>query len=198
MLVEEEQVGSQALPLAEVRAHLRLNTGFGDEGLQDGLIDGYVRAALATIEGRIGKALFARVFRLELAEWRACDGQPLPLSPVVRLLDVVLQGPDGVPVTVPATRCRLVADAQRPKVVGVGGDLPAIPRDGVVRLRFEAGFGPAWSDIPPDLRQAVLLLVGEFHDQRSDEPGRTGGLPLAVQALIERWRTVRVLGGGAR
>ncbi|NBO21237.1 MAG: hypothetical protein EBU97_04745, partial [Rhodobacteraceae bacterium] len=179
MLTEEEHLATEALPMAEVRAHLRLNTGFGDDGLQDGLIEGYVRAALATIEGRIGKALFARGFRLELAQWRYPDGQPLPLSPVARIVEVTLRGADGVETALPTSRYRLFADLQRARLVGCGSDLPDIPAGGAAVIRFVAGFGPGWSDVPADLQQAVLLLVAEFHDQRSEEPGRAGGLPVA-------------------
>ena len=48
-----------------------------------------------------------------------------------------------------------------------------------------------------DLAQAVLLLAAEFYDQRHGGAEVQAGLPFAVQMLIERWRTVRVLGGGA-
>jgi uncharacterized phiE125 gp8 family phage protein len=46
------------------------------------------------------------------------------------------------------------------------------------------------------LAQAVLLLAAEYYEHRSDTGARDGGLPFSVVTLIERWRTVRVLGGG--
>ncbi len=45
-----------------LREHLRLGTGFGEDGLQDPVLAGFLRAALAAIEGRTGKALIARDF----------------------------------------------------------------------------------------------------------------------------------------
>lgn len=48
-----------------LKDHLRLGSGFADDGMQDGLIEGYLRAAMAAIEGRIGKVLLARRFRPE-------------------------------------------------------------------------------------------------------------------------------------
>ena len=62
---------------------------------------------------------------------------------------------------------------------------------------FDAGFGAAWGNVPPDLAQAVLLLAAEFYDRRNELGEGVAGLPYAVQALIEKWRIVRVLGGGA-
>ena len=60
---------------------------------------------------------------------------------------------------------------------------------------FDAGFGVAWTDVPVDLRQAVLLLAGEFYEHRHDDGAQTAGLPFGVVTLIERWRNVRLLGG---
>ena len=74
--------------------------------------------------------------------------------------------------------------------------LPVVPTDGVVEVVFDAGFGAVWATVPADLGQAVLLLAAEFYEQRHDSALRASGLPFTVQALIERWRTVRVLGGG--
>ena len=85
----------------------------------------------------------------------------------------------------------------RPRLRGTGRSLPDIPQDGAVEVLFDAGFGTDWAAVPVDLAQAVLLLAAEFYEVRHG--GGQGGpaLPLAVQALIERWRTVRVLGGGS-
>ena len=74
--------------------------------------------------------------------------------------------------------------------------MPVIPADGMVKVVFDAGFGPAWGDVPVDLRQAVLLLAGEYYEHRHDDGGQAAGLPFGVVTLIERWRTVRILGGG--
>jgi hypothetical protein len=39
-------------------------------------------------------------------------------------------------------------------------------------------------------------LAAGYHENRHERSGATG-MPFGVTALIERWRTVRVLGGGA-
>ena len=53
-----------------------------------------------------------------------------------------------------------------------------------------------WAAVPADLVQAVMLLAAEFYEARIDDGTRGPGLPVMVQSLIERWRIVRVLGGG--
>jgi len=72
-----------------------------------------------------------------------------------------------------------------------------VPSDGRVEVVFDAGFGVAWAAVPADLAQAVLLLAAEFYERRHEAGLRASGLPFGVVTLIERWRTVRVLGGGA-
>ena len=72
--------------------------------------------------------------------------------------------------------------------------LPSIPRRGTVTITFLAGFGDAWSQVPADLAQAVILLAARYYDDRSQD-GLRHALPFGVSALIERWRAVRTLAG---
>lgn len=196
MLSEVTAVPQAALPVAEFKDHLRLGTGFADDGAQDALAESYLRAALAAIEGRIGKALIARDFRLELAGWRWPDAQALPMAPVSRVVTVTVKDRTGAAEVIDAGRYRLVRDAQRPKIVAAGALLPGIPVGGTVEVVFTAGFGPAWAEVPADLAQAAFLLAGQYHEFRH-ENGAPQAMPFGVMALIERWRTVRMLGGGS-
>ena len=195
MLTEETPVPSAALPVEELKDHLRLGSGFADDALQDGLIESYLRAALAVIEGRIGKMLFRRRFLWVLECWRD-DEQALPVAPVSGIASVTLVDAAGGTVVVASVTYRLIPDLHRPRLAGKGTALPAIPSEGAVKVLFDAGFGPNWTDVPVDLRQAVLLLAGEFYEHRHDDGAQAAGLPFGVVTLIERWRNVRILGGG--
>lgn len=197
LLTEETPVPSAALPVEEMKDHLRLGSGFADDALQDGLIESHLRAAMAAIEGRIGKMLFRRRFQWVLEAWRE-DEQALPVAPVTGIVSVTLVDVAGGTVVVPASSYRLITDLHRPRLAGKGTALPSIPNDGTVRIVFDAGFGPAWTDLPVDLRQAVLLLAGEYYEHRHDDAAQVAGLPFGVVTLIERWRTVRILGGGRK
>jgi len=197
MLTEETPVPSVALPVEEMKDHLRMGSGFADDGLQDGLIEAHLRAAMAAIEGRIGKMLFQRRFLWVLECWRDAE-QALPVSPVTGITSLTLVDAAGGEVVVPGAAYRLVKDLHRPRLAGKGTALPTIPTEGLVKVVFDAGFGPAWTDIPVDLRQAVLLLAGEYYEHRHDDGAQAAGLPFGVVTLIERWRTVRILGGGKK
>lgn len=195
MLNEVTAVPSAVLPVAEFRDHLRLGTGFADSGAEDAALQSYLRAALAAIEGRTAKALISRDFMLSLAAWRGADAQPLPIAPVRSVSAMRLVDRAGGVSVVAADLYRLVPDMARPRIEAPGGMLPAIPNAGTVEIDFTAGFGPAWGDLPVDLAQAVFLLAAQYYEMRHDGAGEGAAMPFGVMALIERWRTVRVLGG---
>lgn len=195
MLSEETAVATADLPVQALRDHLRLATGFAGSGLQDGLLVSHLRAAMTTIEARTGKVLLARRFRLVLGRWRDPCGLALPVAPVSAVVSVVLTDAAGTEVAVAADRYRLMPDGHRPRLLPVGASLPSVPEAGQVAVTFDAGFGSTWAEVPADLAQAVLLLAAELYERRHDGGTVAGGLPFGVQLLIERWRTVRVLGG---
>lgn len=194
MLVEQTTVLDAALPLQEFKDHLRLGTGFADDGAQDALLLRLLRSAMAVIEARIGKVLISKQFLYTLTDWRDLGEQALPVAPVQSVLSINLFDKLGVATLVDPTRYVLARDMHRPKILASGILLPTVPADGTVEMVFQAGFGAAWSDVPGDLRQAVLLLGAQYHDNRVE--AQAGAMPFGVMALIERWRTVRVLGGG--
>lgn len=199
MLSELAPVSSAALPVQGLKDHLRLGSGFADDGMQDGLIEAYLRAAMAAIEGRTLKALLARSYKLTVEDWRQPGEQPLPLAPVAAVTSVTVFDAAGAGAAVAGDRWRLVPDMARPRLASVGVLFPTVPEDGRVEIVFEAGFGATWGSVPPDLAQAVLLLAADYYETRHmADVSAPAGLPRPVQALIERWRTVRVLGGGAR
>lgn len=198
MLTELTAVPGSALPVDALKDHLRMGTGFALPPAQDALLEGYLRAALAAIEGRTGKALIARDFAWSVEAWRDPAEQALPTAPVSAILSLTLHAVDGTPTVIDPGVYRLVADLHRPRIAGMGMVLPAIPTDGRAVVAFTAGFGPAWVDVPADLQQAVLLLAAEYYEHRHDDGTAAAGLPFGVVALIERWRHVRVLGGRGR
>jgi len=85
MLVEETTVPLAALPVTQFKQHLRLGTGFGDDAVQDAVLESFLRAAMAAVEARTGKILIARDFSWTLTQWRSGDAQALPVAPVRRI-----------------------------------------------------------------------------------------------------------------
>lgn len=198
-LVEETTPGTEALPVAGLRAHLRLGSGFevAADHAEEAALAGFLRAAITTIEARTGKVLLERVFRLRLDDWRDRLGQPLPLAPVQTVESVVIEDGLGNTDTVDPALYRLVPCNQRPMLAPTGVILPHVPRRGSVTVRFRAGFGTGWDAIPADLAQAVMLLATRYYEDRSFE-GSASAMPFGVSAMIEKWRSVRLMAGRGR
>lgn len=197
MLIEETTVPTGALPVAVFKEHLRLGTGFADDGLQDTLLESFLRSAMAAVEARTGKALIERTFSWSVTRWRGTSEQALPIGPVSAIANVTVSDRAGDETLIDADAYVLRPDMQRPSVMAVSGSLPKIPNAGSVRIEMLAGFGPDWSDLPADLAQAVMLLAAHYYEYRHEIQYDGGCMPFGVSALIERYRTVRLLGGGA-
>lgn len=179
------------VPLAEAKAHCRV-----DHDDDDSLIDGYIAAATAHLDGWsgiLGRALVTQVWRQAYCAFGVLR---LPLSPVQSVTEVAYTDRDGVEKTVAAADYVLLADgygsyamaapgASWPGDAGAGAD--------AVRVTFAAGYG-APDEVPAAIRQAVLLLVGHWYENREAvAAGREGTvMPKSVDALLAPFRRYRV------
>ncbi len=197
MLIEQTSVPGTALPVAEFKDHLLLGTGFTGASLQDPVLENYLRAAIAAIEARTGKVLIEKQYLWSISAWREPCRQALPLAPISAVTAVRLVDGLGVASAVSPAAYRLEQDMHRPVLWGASGSLPRIPVSGGAEIEFLAGYGPAWSDVPEDLGQAVMMLAAHYYENRNASAGETV-MPFGVSSLIQRYRNVRILGGGAK
>ena len=192
ILTETSQAVVTPVSLEEFSAHLRLAHGFPDDGAEDALLDLYLRNAAAAVETRIGRALIRRGFRLQVTGWNRDGHMVLPVGPVAAVASVRFVLADDV-IELPAGSWVLEPGTGRQRLTGAaGGALPPVPDGHAVELTFDAGFGVAPADVPGDLRHAVMLLAAHHYEERYGDTGARHGMPLAVQALLETWRPVRI------
>ena len=195
ILTEVSAPASEAVPVRAFAEHLRLGTGFADDGSLDAVLELYLRSAMAAIEARIGRALLARPFSWTVTRWREEASQGLPVGPVRSVESVTLVGADGVGTDVEAEAWSVLRDSQRPRLVGrFGRSLPRIPRSGHAEIRFTAGYGAGWDEVPADLRQAVFLLAAHYYENRAEANGVVGTMPFGVLVLLEAYRATRIGG----
>jgi uncharacterized phiE125 gp8 family phage protein len=192
MLIETTTIQDAALPVEAFKAHLRLGTGFGEDTVQDGVLKGFLRAALAAIEARTGKALLERSFSWTVNRWRKPERETLPLAPVSSLSELVLIDADGGETVQPIESYRLQQDGQSPVVRPVGACLPVIDQAGAARISFVAGMAATWAELPADLAQAVLLLAAHYYEYRNETALGDGCMPFGVTSLIQRYRPMRL------
>ncbi|KUJ80952.1 hypothetical protein AVO45_06870 [Ruegeria marisrubri] len=191
MLMEETSVPDAALPVEQFKAHLRLGSGFAEDNVQDEVLKGFLRAAIAAIEARTGKVLIERMFSWSLNGWRNRSGEVLPVAPVQSVASVTLTDAAGQEVVVDAAAYRLERDGQRPRLRPTATCLPAVTTGGSVKITFFAGMAADWGGLPADLGQAVLLLAAHYYEYRDETALGDGCMPFGVTSLIQRYRMVR-------
>ena len=120
ILVEETTVPLSALPVAEFKDHLRLGSGFSDDGVQDAVLESNLRASMAAIEARTGKVLIAREFSWTLTAWRDARRQPLPIAPVSAISAVTIVNMQGEDASIDPDTWYLEPDMQRPSLQPIG------------------------------------------------------------------------------
>ncbi len=195
MLIEQTSVPAIALPVDQFKDHLRLGTGFADDAVQDTVLETYLRSAMAAVEARTGKILVSRQYMWSLTAWRSLSSQAFPVAPVSAISSVtVLDRLDVATVVDPATY-KLQKDDHRPKILSIDSCLPGISIGGSAEIVFTAGYGPTWGDLPADLGHAAMLLAAHYYENRHINTLQDAGMPFGVTTLIERYRTVRILGG---
>jgi len=192
MLTETTVVPGSALPVLQFRDHLRLGSGFAEDGTEDALLESYLRAAMAAVEAWTGKALVTRDFLQEVSAWSGPDAQSLATAPVSAVTAVTLASADGTEIAVAAERYRLQQDTHVPALRAVSGSLPTIPAGGAGRIAFRAGFGTDWALVPDDLAHAVLMLAAYYYEYRHEARIGAARIPYGVSRLISAWRVVRL------
>ena len=199
ILTEVSAPPAAAVPVRAFAAHLALGSGFADDGAQDAVLELYLRAAMAAIEARLGRALLARDFAWSVGCWREEASQTLPIGPVRSVESVTLVAADGAEAAVDpegwSVRARQPAAAAR-RALRAEPAADSALRAGRDPLR-SAGFGETWDEVPADLRQAVFLLAAHFYENRSESGAVAGSMPFGVLVLIEAYRTARIGGSGA-
>jgi len=194
MMVELTSVPGAVLPVAELADYLRLARGFADDGSQDTQLESCLRAAASAIEARIGKALFERRFALTLVNWHKDDAHVLPIAPVRMIDSVTLVSRAGAETVVSPADYALRADQHRPAIIATGSKLPKPGQRGSIEVEFTAGFAPDWAGIPADLKQAMLILAGEYWGQNLDPEM---GIPFSASVLLEPHRALRLRGAAS-
>lgn len=184
--------------LAEAKAHCRITSTE-----EDGLLAGYVLAARMHAEQYTRRAFMTQSWALTLDEdWpqftdRASritrDRIVLPRPPVISVTSIAYTDLDGVTQTLAADQYRLVKLDTGEHAIdpAYGVYWPSVrQQSAAMTVTFVAGYGSNPGNLPEPIRQAMLLLIGHWYENR--EAVNVGNivneLPLAVDALLAPYR----------
>jgi uncharacterized phiE125 gp8 family phage protein len=176
----------EPVSLAEAKAHLRVDI---DE--EDVLIAGLVTAARIHLETRLGRILLTQGWELWLDRAQLRPVLPLPLAPVQAVGEVAAYDDAGASSVLEPDAYTLDPVSQPARLIFTAG-LPATRRLAALRIALTAGYGSSPVDVPQPLRQALLLLVAHWYEQREPVLAGQGAaeLPLMVSALVAPYRRI--------
>lgn len=177
----------EPVTLAEAKAHLRVDTN-----AEDTLIQSLIMASRLHIEAALDLALVTQTWRIRRDTWPASRTLTLPIRPVQAITSFEVHAADGITETFGADAFILDGDANPARLVWRGNG--AMPTSGLVANGIEidlvAGFGDAAEDVPQPIRQALLLLIAHWYENR--EPVEIGAtatpIPPAVSDLLAPYR----------
>jgi uncharacterized phiE125 gp8 family phage protein len=182
--VLETPPASEPITLAEAKLHCRV-----DGTDEDVLIASLITAARAHCENMTGSSFVTQTWR---ADFPGFPGARLPLrlpkGPVQSIISINYYDEQGSDTLLSSTYYNADITEQLAKVwLAPDMDWPSVePQADAVRVTFDAGYGDA-DDVPQSIKQAILLLIGAWYDDRENP-----AVPTAVSALLAP-HTIRAL-----
>lgn len=180
----------EPLTVAEAKAHLRI-----DASDEDGLIASLITTARLQVEAALGLALNAQQWVLLADFWPLNGIVELPVRPLQSVTEIRVRDGSGSASVVDPLHYTVDGAGDTPRIASRTGYWPTPgARLAGIEIEFEAGFGAAAADVPADIRQALLLLVGHWFEHRdpADADQLTGPVPAAVSSLLARFKVARL------
>lgn len=155
---------TEPVSLADARAHLRVDTK-----ADDALVSAAITAARAYAEDYTHRKLITQTVEIR------ADGFPaafrLPVAPVITITSIKYIDTTGTLITLAADQYKLVQSTTPPLIVpaySVTWPTTRAEMD-AIGIILSVGYGVVSDDVPPTIKEAILLLLGHFYTNRVDE-----------------------------
>ncbi len=178
----------EPVSLAEAKLYLKV-----DGADEDDLIRTLIVAARLLIEAASRRLFITQGWRIVLDRWPVNGELRLPLAPVTAISAVRVLDAAGSATTAAVSALDLSAHADPPSLFVQG----VVPQPGRARAGIEidllAGYGATAGTVPQPFRQAILMMVGRWFENRGDVASQGDArLPADVLALIAPFRRARL------
>lgn len=172
MMTQSVEPGPLVVGLAECKAALRL-----ERDDEDALIAGHIRASMALCEAFTGHWLIEREGEQRLMAdlvWQRLQAEPV--QAVTALMIGGAAAAEGWEHAIDADGTGWVRLIRMPTAHAV--------------VRFRAGLGADWNNVPEPLRAGIIRLVSHMYSHR--DAAQAGPPPAAVTAMWRPWRRMRI------
>ena len=159
--------------LEAAKVHLRVEDTAENATIQD-----CIDSAVGHIDGPDGwlnRCLITQAWAVDLDGWWGLDcygvWRPrllqLPLAPVSAISAVRYIDQSGVTQTLDPSNYHVFTGRDPGVQLITGFSRPALAcHDRTVSIEFVAGYGDAWTDVPAQIRRALLLMTGDLYANR--------------------------------
>ena len=156
----------------------------------DTLIDNLIKAATESCQIYTNQYFLNTVLEQYSDKWS--EIYTLYKSPVSSITYIKYYATNGDLVTLDASNY-ILDDVSKPARIGLAVDatLPSLSdRINAVHVKYTVGYGTASTDVPDGIKQAVLLTLGNWYENRQTViTGRTATeLPLSSQYLLDQYK----------
>lgn len=179
------------LTVDEAKAHLRI-----DHDDEDAMVGALIDAAVSHVDGYtgiLGRALLTQTWRQDFGQFG--DRMRLRVGDVISITSVTYYDQDNAQQTLASTVYTTLTDeigaflTRKPDQ-----DWPSVyDRPDAVRVTWSAGYGAAAVNVPMAIRQALLLLIGHWYENREAVSATSmSEMPMAVMSLLRPYRRIRI------
>jgi uncharacterized phiE125 gp8 family phage protein len=173
---------AEPVSLEKAKAHLRV-----DHEDEDSLIEDLIRTAREQVEAYTGLALTDATYEVRYGSFT--DPMMLPAAPITQVVGVTYMDPEGVNQILSPLVYWLDDHPIHPRLfLAPSQSWPStISRPNAVRVQFKGGYAEGM--MPAGLKQAMLLLIGHWYENREQTISvQNYEIPMGAFALMDPHR----------
>lgn len=138
-----------------------------DDTASDGLLTNYIETARHLVEQNTGTKLMDQTVELRCSRWS--DLYDLPVAPIASVTSITYLDLDGISQTLATSVYEAVLTGLSPLIrLQVNQLWPnTLDVSDAITVTVQAGY----TDVPPTIRHAMLLLISQWYDERTSVPG---------------------------
>ena len=178
----------EPVALAEAKAHMAVSID-----LDDAYVTALIAVARHHVETVTRRALITQTVEMTMDYF--C-GVILLSMPALSVTSIRYTDTAGVDTLLSASNYDVDLYSEIPRITPKYGYFwPATKIElNAVRIRYQSGYGPAAADVPPPIRQAILLMVSHLYEHRESvvqlERGALSELPQGLDRLLWPYRAL--------